>query len=117
MNIVSEFQLLNKIEHLNHYADKYILSSFPKVHLALKIKLENNLYGLVENTIRANINKGSIRNKYQKEILINVSLIDYYLTLVLHKNLIQKKRFIAFTRALSEIRKMTYGWMSSEEKE
>ena len=75
---MKEFKILDKIKWLLDYAESYMFSSFPKIHLALKIKLEENMYALIENCIRANLNKGNIRNKYQKEILTNISLIDYY---------------------------------------
>ena len=54
---MNEFLLLNKIKALNMYTEQYIFSSFPKKDLALKIILEENLYSLVEFTIKANVNK------------------------------------------------------------
>lgn len=114
---MNEFKIFEKIKWLLDYAENYIFTSFPKTHLALKIKLEENLYSLIENCIRANVNKGNIRNKYQKEILTNISLIDYYIGSILDKKIIKKKRFDAFINCLNEIRKMTYGWINNEEKE
>lgn len=114
---MKEFKILDKVKWLLDYAEVYMFTSFPKIHLALKIKLEDNMYSLIENCIRANVNKGNIRNKYQKEILINISLIDYYAGSILDKGIIKKKRFDAFINCLNEIRKMTYGWITSEEKE
>lgn len=112
-----EFQILNKIKWLLNYSENYIFCSFPKVHLALKIKLEENLYSLIENSIRANLNKGNIRSKYQREMLTNVSLIDYYIGVILDKGIIKKQRFTSFITCLNEIRRMVYGWINSETKE
>ncbi len=114
---MKEFKILDKIKWLLEYTDIYIFSSFPKTHLALKIKLEENMYSLIDNCIRANVNKGNIRNKYQKEILINISLVDYYIGVILDKGIIKKKRFNSFITCLNEIRKMTYGWINNETKE
>lgn len=112
---MEEFQLLNKVKWLCSYTEKYIFSSFPKVHLALKIKIDENLYSLLENTIRANLNKGNIRNKYQKDMLANIVLLDYYIGQLYSKKIIIKKRFISFINCLIEIKKMTNGWMNYKE--
>ena len=53
---MQEFKILDKVKWLLDYAEIYMFSSFPKVHLALKIKLEENMYSLIENIIRANLN-------------------------------------------------------------
>lgn len=111
---MNEFILLNKVKWLINYSDKYILSNFPKVHISLKIKLQDNLYDLLENTIRANVNKGNIRNKYQKEILVNLSILDYYIGLMIERTIIKKNRFNSFINALLDIRKITYGWIENE---
>lgn len=113
---MQEFKILDKVKWLINYSENYIFPSFPKVHLALKIKLEENLYSLIENTIKSNLNKGNIRSKYQKEMLTNICLIDFYIGCILDKKIIKKVRFNAFVNALNEIRKMTYGWVNSEEK-
>ena len=55
---MQEFLLLNKIKSLNMYMEQYI-----KKDIGLKIKLEENLYFLVELTIKANVNKGNIDKK------------------------------------------------------
>ena len=114
---MKDFKILDKVKWLLDYAENYVFTSFPKIHLALKIKLEDNMYSLIENCIRANLNKGNIRSKYQKEILTNISLIDYYIGRILDKGIIKKKRFDSFINCLNEIRKMTYGWINNEEKE
>lgn len=82
---MNEFKILDKVKWLVNYSETYIFVCFPKVHLALKIKLEENLYSLIENVIRANYNKGNIRSKYQNEILANISLVDYYIGFIYEK--------------------------------
>ena len=77
---------------------------------------ENNLYNLLENCIRANINKGNIRNKYQNEMLVSINLLDFYIGEALDKKIIKKNRFNSFVNAINEIRKMTISWSIYEEK-
>lgn len=66
------------------------------------------------NIIKANINTGSIRSKYQKEILVNIAMIDLYLDLLLDIKIISRKKFMVIIRMLNEIRKMANGWILSE---
>ena len=113
---MKEFILLNKIKQLNIYTEQYIFSSFPKKDLALKIRLEENLYYLVEYTIKANVNKGNVRAKYQTELLSSIYLLDYYIGIMYEKKLIIKKRFDAFLSLLLEIKKIATRWKENEEK-
>lgn len=109
-----EFMLLEKVKWLIEYTDKYILlTNFPKVNLTLKIRLESNLYNLLENTIRANINNGKVREKYIKEMLVNLSILDYYIGNIYNRHIIKRNRYNAFVNSISEIRKMSYGWFKS----
>ena len=80
-----EFKLLNKIKYIISYSDEYIFSSFPKKELTLKIYTEKCLYNLLEECIRANTNKGSIRCKHIKELLVNSTLVDYYIGLIVNQ--------------------------------
>ena len=114
---MDDFKLLNKSKLLLKYIVNYILVDIPKVHSSYRKGLEDNVIDLNSNIIRANINIGNIRNKYQKEILVNISMIDLYLDLLLDINVINKKRFMVIIRMLNEIRKMTNGWIENEKNQ
>ena len=111
---MNDFKLLNKSKMLLKYIVNYILVDIPKVHSSYRRGLEDNAIGLNYNIIKANINVGNIRNKYQKEVLVNISMIDLYLDLLLDIDVINKKRFMVVVRMLNEIRKMTNGWIENE---
>ncbi len=113
---MNDFIILNKIKWLLIYSDKYVFNTFTKVNFSIKIRLENNLYNLLENCIRANINKGNIRSKYQNEMLVSINLLDFYIGEALDKKIIKKNRFSSFVNAINEIRKMTISWSNYEEK-
>lgn len=110
----NEFKLLNRIQKFIDYINKYVFTSFPKKDLAIKIRLENCLYELLECTIRARINSGNIRNKYLKDCLVDISLIDYYMGTVYKLEIINKKRYIIIVNNLIEISKMINGWINNE---
>lgn len=111
---MEDFKLLNKSKMLLKYMESNILVNIPKVHSSYRKVLEDNIIESNYNIIKANINAGSIRNKYQKEVLVNISMIDLYLDLLLDINVINKKRFMVIIRMLNEIRKMTNGWILNE---
>jgi hypothetical protein len=112
--VMDEFILLNKIKELIKYADLYLFKGFPKSDLGLKINVENEIYNLLNNVVRANYYSGNIRNKYQNEAVINVYLINIYLGFIKDKNLIINKRFLSIVRKLSEITKLLNGWVRSD---
>ena len=111
---MEEFKLLNKSKMLLKYVESNILINIPKMHSSYRKGIEDNMIQLNYNIIKANINTGSIRSKYQKEVLVNISMIDLYLDLLLDINVINKKRFMVVIRMLNEIRKMANSWILSE---
>lgn len=111
---MNDFKLLNKSKLLLKYMESNILVNIPKVYSSYRRGIEDNVIGLNYNIIKANINTGNIRNKYQKEVLVNISMIDLYLDILLELNIINKKKFMTIIRMLNEIRKMTNGWIEYE---
>lgn len=107
---MNELKIFEKIKSLIKYANQYVLTSFPKVHTSLRISFQNNLYSLLENCIRANVNEGNIRGKYQKEMLINLHLLDFFLEEISTYKIIKANQYNAMIVRLNEIRKMTIGW-------
>ena len=106
--------ILDKEKYLLQYIEQFIFASFPKSDLGIKFKIESNIYDMIENTVRANINVGNIRNKYQKEILVNISLLDFYFGIIYEKQIIIKKRFLTSLRILTEIERMVRAWINGE---
>ena len=47
-------------------------------------------------------------------MLVNISMIDMYLDILLELNIISKKKFMIVIRMLNEIKKMTTGWTDNE---
>lgn len=111
-----KFRIQENGRKIYKYAVDYIFNEIPKVHSLLRNKLEENLFLMNENIFRANINENNIRNKYQKEILVNISSIDMFLSFLRDKKLIPNKRFIAITNMLLEERKMVISWLNETNK-
>lgn len=104
----NDFILLNKEKELLTYNEKYVFSSFPKNEVSLKIKINDTLYMLIENTIRANVNRGNIRNKYWNETKVNIIMLDFFYKVVYEKELVLKRRFLSIIRLLNEIKSIVY---------
>ena len=113
---MNNFIIYNKVQWLINYSDTYILNSFSKVHNSIKVRLQDNLYGLLDNLIRSSVNVGNIRSKYLKEMLVNIYLLDLYIGISLEKKIIKKKRFNSFINSLNELRKMINSWSMNEKK-
>ena len=103
---MNNFIIYNKVQWLINYSDTYLLNSFSKVHNSIKVRLQDNLYGLLDNLIRSSVNVGNIRSKYLKEMLVNIYLLDLYIGISLEKKIIKKKRFNSFINSLNELKKM-----------
>ena len=113
---MNNFIIYNKVQWLINYSDTYILNSFSKVHNSIKVRLQDNLYGLMDNLIRSSVNVGNIRSKYLKEMLVNIYLLDLYIGISLEKKIIKKKRFNSFVNSLNELKKMINSWSMNEKK-
>lgn len=111
---MNEFRLLFKTKYLLRYLEENILINIPKIHNCYRVGIEENVIDLNKNIIRANINEGNIRNKYQKEVLVNVAMIDLYLSILLELDIVNKKKFMTITRLLNEIKKMCTSWINNE---
>lgn len=112
---MKDFEVYKKIKEIINYSDKYVLSSFNKGEMALKIRFTDSLYQLLEQVIRANVNVGNIRLKHQREIIVNIHFADYYIEEIKVKKIISAKKYATFVAKLNELNKMTNGWIKSEE--
>lgn len=111
---MEDFKILNKSKFLFRYIEENICNNIPKIYSNYRNGLMDNVVNLNYYIIKANINEGNIRNKYQKEVLVCIGMIDLYLGILVDINVISKKRFMSSIRMLDEIRRMTIGWIGNE---
>ncbi len=114
---MNELIVFSKCKSFINYVELYVNSSFPKYKLSLKIKFDNEMYGLLENIVRANYNRGNIRRKYLVDCLVNISLMDTYISFMYDSQIVIKKRFLSLVNKLDEIRRLIIGWRNEEEKQ
>ena len=82
--------IITKIKKTIIYLDKIIIN-FPNKETVLRDNITKTLYKLLYLSYKANITQ----NKYYKqEILIQIKLIDFYLSISLDKKYISYKKYI-----------------------
>ena len=102
----SDFILLNKTYQTNEFIYKMLIN-FPKKDIVLRNYLESNLYKLVENLFAFNINDTlRIKEKYLKEYLINLSMINYLMHQAFMKRYISYQQSTKVANILIDLKKI-----------
>ena len=102
----SDFILLNKTYQTNEFIYKMLIN-FPKKDIVLRNYLESNLYKLVENLFAFNINDTlRIKEKYLKEYLINLSMINYLMHQAFMKRYISYQKSTKVANILIDLKKI-----------
>ena len=111
----NSFVVINKANELYDYAFRYIINNLSGKANIFRNALENELYLLIKNIYRANINVDTsrIRNKYQKEALVNISTLDLIIGLIGKRRYVKIKRVHGFLSILNDEKKLIYGWMKT----
>ena len=103
------FKLLTNTYKTVNYINK-ILLNYPKKEVVLKNNIERDCYEIVELIFAYNINNTDrIREKNLKDLLIKVSMLDFYMRVSFDKKIISKHQYEVLGRFIIEIRKMIYG--------
>lgn len=104
----SNFILLSKLQRTIEYYSK-LLVNFPKKEYVLKQNIEKNLYELIENLYSYNINDTDrIKQKYLKDFLIKLAMLDFYSNMSFRKKIISKRQFEVIGNFIIEARKITF---------
>lgn len=108
------FKVLNNSYKTVNYINK-ILPNFPKKEVVLKQNIEKTCYEVIENIFAYNINESTrIKDKNIKDLLINLSMLDFYVRVSYDKKIISKHQFEVVSRFITEIKKMVYGLKKRE---
>lgn len=115
MSSNESFKLLSCSEKTMNYIAKQLVN-FPNKEYVLKNNIERTMYLLIENIFSYRIESVSrIKMKYLKSLLIQLSMLDYYMRVSYHRKFISFKRYESIANFLLEIRKITYGVIRSEQ--
>ena len=105
----SNFALLNNSKKTIAYINKQLIN-YPKSEVVLKQNIEHNMYEIIELIFSYSINDVErIKVKYLKDLIIKLSMLDFYVANSIKKRIISKKKFESTSMYIIEIRKIAYG--------
>ncbi len=105
----SNFALLNNSKKTINYINKQLIN-YPRSEVVLKQNIERTMYEIIELIFSYSINDiERIKMKYLKDLIIKLSMLDYYIATSFEKRIISKKKFESISLFIIEIRKITYG--------
>jgi len=112
----SNFSLLNNSKKTIAYINKQLIN-YPKSEMVLKQNIEKNMYELIELIFSYSISDVErIKIKYLKDLIIKLSMLDFYVATSFEKRIISKKKFESTAMYIVEIRKIAYGLVRNEVK-
>ena len=117
MNSNDGFKLLSSSEKTIDYINKQLIN-FPKKEVVLKQNIEKTMYLIIENIFSYRIeDTNRIKFKYLKSLLIQISMLDYYMQISYKKKIISPKKYASVSNFLIEMKKISYGVIKSEKKD
>lgn len=117
MNSNEGFKLLSSSEKTIDYINKQLVN-FPKKEVVLKQNIEKTMYLIIEDIFSYRIeDTNRIKLKYLKSLLIQISMLDYYMRVSYKKKIISPKKYASVSNFLIEMKKISYGVIKSEKKD
>ena len=117
MNSNDGFKLLSSSEKTIDYINKQLVN-FPEKEVVLKQNIEKTMYLIIEDIFSYRIEATNrIKLKYLKSLLIQISMLDYYMQVSYKKKIISPKKHISVSNFLIEMKKISYGVIKSEKKD
>ncbi len=105
----SNFALLNNTKKTIAYINKQLIN-YPRSEVILKHNTEQTMYEIIELIFSFSINDiERIKLKYLKDLIIKLSMLDFYIATSFEKRIISKKKFESTSLFIVEIRKIAYG--------
>ncbi len=110
----NDFVIIKNIKLFIYSLDSIIVN-IPNRDKIIKDRLYNTSYNILYLVYRCNYNSEN-KKEYYKDILSNISMIDFYLERCLKCKYINNKVCEKMSKDLLKITKMIYGWIKSESK-
>ena len=111
---MNDFKIVKNIKLFIYSLDNIVIN-IPNKDKVIKEKLYNTSYDILYLVYRCNY-KSENKNEYYKDILSNISMLDFYLERCLKNKYINNKVCEKLSNDLLKITKMIYGWIRNESK-
>ena len=82
--------------------------NFPNKYSALKTRIIESCYNILEWIYRANVMQDM---DSKKEIVVQIQMLNFYLEEAMRKDLLTSKKFLKYAEYLVELDKMTRAWI------
>lgn len=110
----NDFIIIKNIKLFIYSLDSIIVN-IPNRDKIIKDRLYNTSYNILYLVYRCNYNSEN-KKEYYKDILSNISMIDFYIERCLKNKYINNKVCEKISKDLLKITKMIYWWIKSESK-
>ena len=111
---MNDFKIVKNIKLFIYSIDNIVIN-IPNKDRVIKERLYNTSYDILYLVYRCKY-KSENKNEYYKDILSNISMLDFYLERCLKNKYINNKVCEKLSNNLLIIMKMIYGWIKSESK-
>ena len=111
---MNDFMIIKNIKLFIYNLDNIVIN-IPNKDRILKDRLYNTSYDILYLVYRCNYNSND-KKEYYKDILANISVLDFYLERCLKNKYINNKVCEKLSKDLLKITKMIYGWIRNESK-
>lgn len=111
---MNDFMIVKNIKLFIYNLDNIVVN-IPNRDKLIKDRLYNTSYEVLYLVYRCNYNSNK-KEEYYKDILSNISMLDFYLERCLKNKYISSRSCEKLSKDLLKITKMTYGWIKSESK-
>ena len=111
---MNDFMIIKNIKLFIYNLDNIVIN-IPNKDRILKDRLYNTNYYILYLVYRCNYNSND-KKEYYKDILSNISMLDFYLERCLKNKYINNKVCEKLSNDLLKINKMIYGWIRNESK-
>lgn len=101
--------VITKMKKTILFLEKFLIN-FPLKETVLKQKIETASYAMLELAYFANTFQEN-RTKYQKEILVKLKMLDFYMSMLYEKKIISPKKYHQLGEFLLDITKLVQGWI------
>ncbi len=108
-----EMAVFTSAKKLSEYIFVITEKSPKKLRWSIVGKLQNNSVELIENLYRANFSKDECREKFQREALVQLNIMDYYSETAYQMRAITLKQVKIIALQSCETKKLLNGWIKS----
>ncbi|MBS7021158.1 MAG: four helix bundle protein [Firmicutes bacterium] len=106
--------IITKIKKSVQYVDKF-LENYNRNEQTLRDKTKEELYDLLKDTYLANILERQERINKQKEVLVHIKMLNFYLDSAYKKQLISSKQYTNIGKHMLDVFIMTKAWIKSNQ--